>query len=72
MSYRLIALDLDGTLLNSRKEVPPESAEAVRAVCAGKRKPSACVPFPGNSSAGSWMSPGPRTSCPSSCFRGRT
>jgi Cof subfamily protein (haloacid dehalogenase superfamily) len=34
MSYRLIALDLDGTLLNSRKEVPPESAEAVRAVCA--------------------------------------
>ncbi|MCR5565793.1 MAG: Cof-type HAD-IIB family hydrolase [Clostridiales bacterium] len=34
MSYRLIALDMDGTLLNSRKEIPPETAEAVRAVCA--------------------------------------
>ncbi len=34
MSYQLIALDLDGTLLNSRKEIPPEAAEAVRAVCA--------------------------------------
>ena len=34
MSYRLIALDLDGTLLNSRKEVPPEAVDAVRAVCA--------------------------------------
>ena len=33
MSYQLIALDLDGTLLNSRKEIPPEAAEAVRAVC---------------------------------------
>ena len=37
MSYRLAALDLDGTLLNSRKEIPPEAVQAVRAVCtAGK------------------------------------
>ncbi len=28
--YRLIALDIDGTLLNSKKEIPPENAEAVR------------------------------------------
>ena len=34
MSYRLAALDLDGTLLNSRKEIPPEAVQAVRAVCA--------------------------------------
>ena len=36
-SYRLIALDIDGTLLNSRKEVAPETADAIRqAVDAGK------------------------------------
>ena len=34
MHYQLIALDLDGTLLNSRKEVPPETVQAVRTVCA--------------------------------------
>ena len=34
MNYRLIALDLDGTLLNSRKEVPEEAVRAVRAACA--------------------------------------
>ena len=34
MNYRLIALDLDGTLLNSRKEIPPEAALAVRDACA--------------------------------------
>jgi len=34
MSYRLIALDLDGTLLNSRKEIPPEAAQAIRTVLA--------------------------------------
>ena len=34
MSYQLIALDLDGTLLNSRKEIPQETVRAVRAVCA--------------------------------------
>ena len=34
MNYRLIALDLDGTLLNSRKEIPPETVQAVRTVCA--------------------------------------
>ena len=34
MSYRLIALDIDGTLLNSRKELPEENARAVRAACA--------------------------------------
>ena len=34
MSYRLIALDLDGTLLNSRKEIPPEALQAIRTVCA--------------------------------------
>ena len=28
--YRLIALDIDGTLLNSRKEVAPETLAAVR------------------------------------------
>ena len=37
MDYRLIALDLDDTLLNSRKEIPEDAAEAVRALCdAGK------------------------------------
>ena len=37
MSYQLIALDLDGTLLNSRKEIPPEAVRAIREVCgAGK------------------------------------
>lgn len=35
--YQLIALDIDGTLLNSRKEVPPECADAIRkAAAAGK------------------------------------
>ena len=33
MSFKLIALDIDGTLLNSRKEVAPETLEAVREVC---------------------------------------
>ncbi len=28
--YRLIALDIDGTLLNSRKEIAPETAAAIR------------------------------------------
>ena len=34
MSYQLIALDLDGTLLNSRKVIPPEALRAIRTVCA--------------------------------------
>jgi hypothetical protein len=34
MNYQLIALDLDGTLLNSRKEIPEEAVRAVRTVCA--------------------------------------
>ena len=34
MSYRLIALDLDGTLLNSRKEIPEDAVRAIRDVCA--------------------------------------
>ena len=34
MPYRMIALDLDGTLLNSRKEIPEETVRAVRAACA--------------------------------------
>ena len=34
MGYQLIALDVDGTLLNSRKEIPEETIRAVRAVCA--------------------------------------
>ena len=37
MEYQLIALDLDGTLLNSRKEIPDEAVQAIRQVCtAGK------------------------------------
>ena len=37
MSYQLIALDIDGTLLNSRKQIPPDSLQAIRTVCsAGK------------------------------------
>lgn len=32
--YRLIAMDLDGTLLNSRKEISPESIQAVDEICA--------------------------------------
>lgn len=34
MSYQLIALDLDGTLLNSRKEIAAETVQAVRTACA--------------------------------------
>ena len=34
MNYQLIALDLDGTLLNSRKEIPEEALRAVRRVAA--------------------------------------
>ena len=34
MSFELIAVDIDGTLLNSRKEVAPETLQAVRKVCA--------------------------------------
>ena len=34
MSWQLIALDLDGTMLNSRKEIPPETIRAIRYVCA--------------------------------------
>ena len=34
MNFQLIALDLDGTLLNSRKQIPAEAAEAIRAVTA--------------------------------------
>ena len=37
MFYQLIALDLDGTVLNSRKEIAPETLDAVRQVhAAGK------------------------------------
>ena len=70
MSYRLIALDIDGTLLNSRKELPEENARAVRAACAagktaciipGKRRPSACAASRGNKWKESWPSPGRRT-----------
>ena len=43
MSYRLIALDLDGTLLNSRKELTPETVEAVRSACAAGLSCSAAV-----------------------------
>ena len=34
MNYQLIALDLDGTLLDSRKNLPEETARAIRKVCA--------------------------------------
>ncbi len=34
MSYQLIALDIDGTLLNSRKQIPPDAVQAIRTVCA--------------------------------------
>ena len=34
MNYQLIALDLDGTLLNSRKELPDDAIQAIRKVCA--------------------------------------
>ena len=34
MKYQLIALDLDGTLLNSRKEIPEGAELAIRRVCA--------------------------------------
>ena len=37
MSFELIALDIDGTLLNSRKEVSPETLQAVRDVCAANK-----------------------------------
>ncbi len=34
MDYQLIVLDVDGTLLNSRKEIAPETLSAIRRVCA--------------------------------------
>ena len=34
MSFELIALDIDGTLLDSQKKVSPETLQAVREVCA--------------------------------------
>ena len=34
MNYQLIALDLDETLLNSRKEIPEEAVQAIRKACA--------------------------------------
>jgi Cof subfamily protein (haloacid dehalogenase superfamily) len=34
MNYQLIALDLDGTLLNSRKELADETVQAIRKACA--------------------------------------
>ena len=34
MPYQLIALDLDGTLLNSRKQLPGDVAAAIRSACA--------------------------------------
>ena len=37
MNYRLIALDLDGTLLNTRKEMPAEAVQAIRTACAAGR-----------------------------------
>ena len=37
MGFDLIALDIDGTLLNSRKEVAPETVKAIRDVCAAKK-----------------------------------
>ncbi len=37
MEYRLIALDMDGTVLNSEKVISPRTAEAIQsALCAGK------------------------------------
>ena len=34
MSFEMIALDIDDTLLNSRKEIAPDTLQAVREVCA--------------------------------------
>ena len=34
MKYQLIALDLDGTLLDSRKQIPEDALQAIRKVCA--------------------------------------
>ena len=41
--YRLIALDIDGTLLNSRKEVSPASVRAVREAAAAGRTVVFCT-----------------------------
>ena len=30
MEYRLIAVDMDGTVLNSNKEITPRTVEAIR------------------------------------------
>ena len=30
MEYRLIAVDMDGTVLNSKKEITPRTVEAIR------------------------------------------
>ncbi len=43
MSYQLIALDLDGTLLNSRKQIPPEAVQAIRTVCAAGKTVVFCT-----------------------------
>ncbi len=54
MNIRLIAIDLDGTLLNRRKEITPETREVIEAVrCDGKvsivlttaRPPRSTLPF---------------------------
>lgn len=37
MDFQLIALDIDGTLLNSKKELEPETLQAIRDVCAAKK-----------------------------------
>lgn len=45
MKYRLLALDLDGTLLNSQKEITPEVRKALAwaksAVCMSFSRPDA-------------------------------
>ncbi len=43
MNYQLIALDIDGTLLNSRKEIPEETVQAIRQVCAAGKTVAFCT-----------------------------
>ena len=42
---RLVALDLDGTVFNDKKEITPRTLAAIRAACA---RGVAVLPAPGN------------------------
>ena len=59
MEYQILVLDLDGTLTNSRKEITPETREALIEIQSGERK--SCLPAgapPGRHAPGTAAAPG--------------